>query len=177
MPTTFVLAARAGAGQPTGPGFDLLLLCHVACVLLGFASMVVSAVQASRLRGLGSGPLPEALRRYYAPGTNWFGRILYGVPVFGFALLADSGGTFGFGDLWVVLGLVAWLGAAGAAEGLLWPAERRIQAALAAGALPTGPSGAALAPSLVGEARTIALVGWSIAVILVVVTVLMVAQP
>jgi hypothetical protein len=156
---------------PLGAGFDLLLLAHVACVIAGLGAIVVSGIQAQRLLSVPAGsPVPPTLLRYFAPGVNWVGRSLYGVPLFGFALLAASGGAFDLGDEWVVLGLTLWAVAAGCAEGLLWPSERRIQAALA------GP-GAAAPATLRPAARIIAAVAALLAVVLIAATVLMVAQP
>ena len=53
-----------------------------------------AAATASRLRRLWASPapLPEPLRRYFRPGFNWAGRFVYGIPVFGFALIAMSHG-------------------------------------------------------------------------------------
>ena len=74
--------------------------------------------------------LPEPLRRYFSPGINWAGRTVYGIPVFGFALLAMSqrclraGAGLGAGRAGLFAG-VALVG-----EGSMWPAERRLQVAL-----------------------------------------------
>jgi len=156
---------------PPGAGFDLLLLAHVACVIVGLGAIVVSGIQALRVLALPAGsPVPPTLLRYFAPGVNWVGRTLYGVPVFGFALLAASGGAFDLGDEWVVLGLTLWGVAALCSEGLLWPSERRIQAALAG---PEAPPPAALRSA----ARTIAALAALLVVVLITATVLMVAQP
>jgi hypothetical protein len=168
---TQALAGAHAHHTPVGAGFDLLLLAHVACVIVGLGAIVVSGVQALRLLALPNGsPAPPTLLRYFAPGVNWVGRTLYGVPVFGFALLATSGGAFGLGDEWVGLGLTLWAVAAGCAEGLLWPSERRIQVALAG-------SGAASPAALRSAARTIAAVAALLVVVLITATVLMVAQP
>jgi hypothetical protein len=156
---------------PVGAGFDLLLLAHVACVIVGLGAIVVSGIQALRLLALPAGsPVPPTLLRYFAPGVNWVGRTLFGVPVFGFALLVASGGAFDLGDEWVVLGLTLWGAAAVCAEGLLWPSERRIQAALAG-------SEAASPATLRSAARTIAAVAAMLVVVLMTATVVMVAQP
>jgi hypothetical protein len=167
-----VLASAGEHRPPVGAGFDLLLLAHVACVIVGLGAIVVSGIQALRLLTLPADePIPATLLRYFSPGTNWVGRTLYGVPLFGFALLAASGGAFDLGDEWVAIGLVLWGLVALAAEGLLWPAERRVQTVL----------------STVGEserpvhcrapARRIAVVGSLLVVVLLGATVLMVAQP
>jgi uncharacterized membrane protein len=168
-----VLADSGTHRPPLGAGFDLLLLAHVACVVVGLGAIVVSGVQALRLLTLPSeAPLPATLLRYFGPGTNWVGRTLYGVPLFGFALLGASGGAFDLGDAWVTIGLVLWGVAALCAEGLLWPAERRIQRAL------SGTSRSLQAPSTYrAPARSVAAVGVVLVVVLVAATVLMVAQP
>lgn len=154
------------------PAFDLLLIGHVACTIFGFGALVASGVQAVRLRRNGPGP---TLVRYFAPGANWVGRVVYGVPLFGFALLADSHGHLRIGDGWVVAGLVLWALAIVAAEGFLWPAERRIQAALA-----SGDSVGASIPIGASTRRDCAVVGLlaaALAAIFIAATVLMVARP
>jgi len=122
-------------GVTTGPaskvGFDLLLMFHVAAALVGFGALAVSGVQAGRLARQREGGLPDDLRRYFDPGVNWAGRILYLVPVLGAALVGDGG--FSFGDPFVVVGLALWSLGAAVAEGVLWPAERRLQRAVTDG--------------------------------------------
>ncbi len=124
-------AAISHTGQPTGAGFDLLLLFHGACALVGIGAVVVSGTQAWRLGALPAGSeAPVSLRRYYTPGFNWAARVLYGVPVFGFALLGASKGAYGLGQGWVMIGLTLWVVVIGLGEGLLWPLERRLQEAV-----------------------------------------------
>ncbi|HVX21269.1 MAG TPA: hypothetical protein VHB02_07970 [Acidimicrobiales bacterium] len=134
-------AAGPAHHRPTGAAFDAVLLLHVLCAVVGFGTVVASAVQAGRLRSVRSAPVPAGLRSYFAPGVNWAGRTLYGVPVFGFVLLAMSDGFFHLADGWVLWGFVLWVAAIFVAEGVLWPAERRVQSALAGGgADPAGPA-------------------------------------
>lgn len=126
-------SAAAHAGQPAGAGFDLLLLGHVLCALAALGTVAISGLQAHRLLGEElRGELSVPSRRYYTPGTNWAARVIYGVPVFGFALLAASKGAYGLDDVWVLTGLSLWVLAAGLAEAVLWPTERRVQAIVAA---------------------------------------------
>lgn len=165
------LASGATHGHRLGPGFDLLLVAHVACVIVGLGAIVVSGVQAVRALRVAHGtPIPAAVLRYFGPGTNWVGRTLFGVPLFGFALLGASGGSFGLGDDWVMIGLGLWGVAALGAEGLLWPAERRIQRALAD---PRGPA----TLDWRRAARRIGAVSGFLVAVLLAATVLMVAQP
>jgi hypothetical protein len=122
----------SGLVAAANAGFDLLIVAHVASALVGFGAVAASGLQAARLSRARGDP-GGGLRRYFAPGVNWAGRVLYLVPAFGFALLADSGGRMDAGDPWVVAGLVLWGLCLVAAETLIWPAERRIQSAVAAG--------------------------------------------
>ncbi len=185
-------AAGPAPHRPTGAAFDVVLLLHVACAVVGLGTVVASAVQAGRLRSAGSGPVPDGLRAYFIPGVNWAGRALYGVPVFGFVLLGMSGGFFHLGDGWVLWGLTLWVLAIFGAEWALWPAERRIQVALASTSV-SGPGDpatddvapavpvTAVAPAIAGrvaaECRTIVWVGIGLALILLLAGFLMVAQP
>lgn len=181
----------AGVGT-NAPGYDLVLLAHVLTALIGLVAVAVAGGSALALRRAlaRGGPVPEALSRYYRPGVNWAGRVLFGVPVLGIALLAMSGGQWDFGDTWVSLGMAAWAGVATAAEAVLWPTERRLQqvvvdrSASAVGA-DTGRGGAA-APADAGAPDPVApgtlclrvgLLGLGLAVALVAVFVLMVAKP
>jgi uncharacterized membrane protein len=171
MPLTR-LDLAVGANKP---GFDLLLVGHVACALFGFGALVTSGIQATRLARVGPGGAGETLLRYFAPGVNWVGRALYGVPLFGFALLADSGGHGKIGAPWVLAGLCLWTLAAFVAEGFVWPAERRIQSALLhAGANGTGDR---FSGSTRRDCRVVGLLGAVLTVIFLVATVLMVARP
>jgi uncharacterized membrane protein len=166
-------------GQPDGPAFDIVLLLHVACVVAGLASMVTSAATAARLRRLlgAAAPLPDAVVRYFRPGVNWVGRSIYGIPVFGFALLAMSRGAYALADGWVAAGLAVFVVVALLGEGVLWPAERRLQGAVGAVAAAGAEGGDGAGPP---PGRDAQLVVWSATVaiaLLVVGTVLMVAQP
>jgi uncharacterized membrane protein len=161
--------------QPSGAAFDIVLLLHIACVVVGLAATVTSAATASRVRRLAnrSAPLSEAMSRYFAPGVNWAGRVAYGIPVFGFALLAMSKGAYALRDGWVLAGLGLFVLFAVLAEGILWPTERRLQVALAA------PLAGGIPPdsTVLGDVKRMALSASVCVVLLLAGSVLMVAQP
>ncbi len=113
---------------PEGPGYSVLLILHVAAALVGFGALLTTGLQAFRARRGPNGPSADAVRRFFRPGVNWPGRALYAVPVLGFGLVADSNGAFTVADAWVLVGLALWVVAAGVAEAVVWPGERRIQA-------------------------------------------------
>jgi Predicted integral membrane protein (DUF2269) len=161
--------------QPDGAAFDIVLLLHVGCVVVGIVTTATAAATASRLRRLleSSRPLPEPLRRYFRPGTNWAGRTIYGIPIFGFALVAMSQGAYALRQGWVLGGLAIFAALAYLGEAVLWPAERRLQAALL-------PEDASEPPTEQPLDRNAAVMSHAAAVALVLLvagTVLMVAQP
>jgi hypothetical protein len=118
--------------QPDGPAFDIVLILHVGCVVVGLVTLVASRATAGRLGTLlrASSPFPEAISRYFRPGVNWAGRAVYGIPVFGFLLLALSHGAYSLRDGWVTGGLAVLVGVVLVTEGTLWPTERRLQVSL-----------------------------------------------
>jgi hypothetical protein len=160
--------------QPDGAAFDIVLLLHVLCVVAGVVTTVTAATTAARLRRLvaASAPLPEPVRRYFRPGVNWAGRAIWGIPVFGFALLALSQGAYGLRDGWVTGGLAIFVVVALLAEGVLWPTERRVQVVLGSGADPVPDA------ATVGREATLMVRAAGAALVLLLLgTVLMIAQP
>ncbi len=176
------LAATVASSAPTGPAYSIVLIAHVLCAVVGFGAVALTGVQAWRARRGPDAPGAAAVRRFFTPGVNWAARLLYGVPVFGFALLAMSKGAFDTDDAWVTAGLLVWLVAAGTAELVVWPGERRIQRALAApdpdaapGAEPA--TGHGTAPPLERTCLAVAVASAGLAACFVGATVLMVAKP
>jgi len=161
--------------QPDGPAFDIVLILHVGCVVVGLTTTVASALTAGRLRTLlrTAAPFPDAVGRYFRPGVNWAGRTIYGIPVFGFLLLALGHGAYALRDGWIMGGLAMLVGVILLAEGLLWPAERRLQVSL------VGVSGGGV-PVEESVRRDVTTMEWSAVVVLVLLvagSALMVAQP
>lgn len=200
MPRPILLVAHGSVHprQPTGPLFDVILLLHVACALLGLASVVVSAVFATRLRAMatwvaaGNGPsnggdLSASLRRYYAPGANWMGRVLYAVPVLGVALVAASKGYASFADGWLLGGVALWVAAIFLGEGVVWPGERRLQelcredptlAPTGPGTVgATGPLAASQRTTIIAACRRVVAGSLAMGAILVMAFVVMTARP
>jgi len=169
FPGVSVGALRA---VPTGALYSILLVLHVLFAVVGFGSVGVTGLQASRARRGPSAPGADAVRRYFRPGVNWAGRALYAVPVFGFSLIAASNRAFDSGDTFVVTGLLLWLAAVALAESVLWPAERRIQVEMARRWDDGEPVGA-----LDEDCRRVVACAAALGVIFVAATVLMVGKP
>jgi len=160
----------ATARTPTGPAFTVVLVCHVASVLLALVTAVAGIVAAS-LALTAKGELTPWVRSYFSPGVNWGGRVLYLVPVYGAALLVMSGGAYQLGDTWVEVGLGLWVAAALLAEGVLWPAERRVQRALAEWA------GHGVPVTMRGPCRTMLASALGLVVLVIAAMVVMMAKP
>jgi small-conductance mechanosensitive channel len=170
--------------QPSGAAYDVVLLLHVACVVVGMVTIATAAATARRLGRLAgtASPLPEPLRRYFRPGVNWAGRTIYGIPVFGFALLGMSHGAYAITDAWVLSGLLLFVAVAFVAEGVLWPAERRLQHAVTAAGTPTAGPEPVMAPparaeTVTADAARMERAASGALVLLVAATVVMIAQP
>jgi uncharacterized membrane protein len=97
------------------------------------------------------------------------------VPIFGFALVGMSGGQWKIDDAWVSIGLVMWLVVAIVAEVMLWPSERRLQAAVSEGLDPGTPGRSGDIVATLG--LRCGLLGVGLVVILVAASFLMVAKP
>jgi uncharacterized membrane protein len=163
--------------QPDGAAFDIVLLLHVGCVVVGLVATATATAAATRLRRLVGSPvpLPEPIRRYFRPGVNWAGRTIYGIPVFGFALLAMSHGAYALAQGWVLAGLALFAGVALVGEGVLWPAERRLQVAVTAADPATGTLPAT--GLMNRDATAMARAAGAALVLLLAGTVIMIAQP
>jgi hypothetical protein len=161
--------------QPDGPAFDVVLILHVGCVVVGLTTTVASALTAARLRTLlrTATPFPDAVRRYFRPGVNWAGRTIYGIPIFGFLLLALGHGAYALREGWIMGGLTILVGVVLIAEGVLWPAERRLQVSLVA----VSEGGAPAEESARRDARAMEWAAAVTLVLLVLGSALMVAQP
>jgi hypothetical protein len=160
--------------QPDGAAFDIVLLLHVVCVVVGLVTTVTAAATGARLRRLlaASVPPPEPVRRYFRPGTNWAGRAIWCIPIFGFVLLAMSQGAYGLRDGWVTGGLIIFVAVALLAEGVLYPAERRVQVGLGSG------DGAVADARATGRDATVMVRAATAALVLLLLgTALMIAQP
>jgi hypothetical protein len=161
--------------QPTGAAFDVVLLLHVGCVVVGLATTLTSAATARRLRRLleSRSAFPDAVMRYFRPGVNWAGRAIYGIPIFGFALLAMSQGAYSLRQGWVTGGLAIFVALAFLGEGVIWPTERRLQVSLPA----FSGGGVDEDPAVVRDVALLARSALVAVTLLVVGTGLMLAQP
>jgi hypothetical protein len=113
------------------PLYDVLLVAHVASAVLGFGSIAIGGWAAS-VGCRSSDPMGvEWVVRFFRPGIDWPGRVIFLVPVLGLTMLL-GGDRSEVARVWPWLGLTIWSAAAGLATAMGWPAERRAQLELAA---------------------------------------------
>jgi hypothetical protein len=168
----------------TGPGYDVLVVVHVLSAVIGFGAVGATGTYAGRARSVAEPRNDANLRRYFRPGTNWAERVMLLTPALGAALLF-GGDRSAVSQPWPWIGLGCWVLAAGAASAWCWPAERRIQAWLSAGAdsgrSAAGADGGRSAASELSQFRDACRVvqrgAFAIAVLFLVAVVVMIGQP
>ncbi len=106
-----------GIEPPRSTVYDLMLLVHIGVALIALISMVAASVAARSLRKTPAGqPWPQAGARYFSPGPDVVGRLLYLIPLSGVALIGLSHRAITFHDAFVIVGLVLWALVAATAE-------------------------------------------------------------
>ncbi len=113
------------------PAYDILLIAHIACAFIGFGSIAVSSLAARRGRSSADPASEPWVVRFFREGTDWPGRLIFLVPLFGLAMLFGGDRT-DISKVWPWLGLGLWTVAVGFSTGLGWPAEADAQRSLAA---------------------------------------------
>jgi uncharacterized membrane protein len=107
-------------------GYELLLFLHVSSVVLWLGTGTTLALLALHARRARDGALLErmsALGAWFGPRV--FAPASFGTLGFGIALVAD--GHWGFGRLWVVLGLAAFAASSLVNAGVRLPLMRRLE--------------------------------------------------
>ncbi|HEV3329082.1 MAG TPA: hypothetical protein VGZ33_06760 [Acidimicrobiales bacterium] len=145
----------------TTKGFDALLVVHALLAITAFVVLLVLRAAASEAaRG---GELTASARRSFTGRTELAGRVVHLVPLTGLGLLALSRGAYSLATGFVVVGLLAWLLAAGCLEAIAFPAQRAVAAAVVANG---DASGDARRMALGIDVAALAVVGAAIAMVL-----------
>ena len=123
----------ASEGPPASKLFDVMLIVHVGFVAVTL--MVVGALYlaAGSLAKTSEGsPWPASGARFFTPGREIAGRLLYGIPATGILLLMTSEGHYGWKNPFVIIGLALWLVGIALGEGLVFPAASSLRRMVAA---------------------------------------------
>ena len=112
--------------------FDVMLIVHVLVAIIAVVVVVAAYVAAASLgRVQGDGVWPEGPKRFFTPGPDIAGRVVYLVPMTGFVLVGLSRGEFAMTDPFVQAGLACSIVALVVGEWLVFPATTRLGALMA----------------------------------------------
>ncbi|HWD23999.1 MAG TPA: hypothetical protein VG368_00905 [Acidimicrobiales bacterium] len=113
----------------------ILLIAHVVAVVVSYGALGVTGTFARIARTVDDPFSAERLTRFFRPGHNLAGRVLFLVPFLGFGLLfTEPSGDLTRAYPWI--GLAIWTVSIAVATGRLWPAESDLQERLASGPAP-----------------------------------------
>jgi hypothetical protein len=161
-----------GAEPPSSKTYDLVLLVHVALAMVALIGLISSAAAARSLQTSQPGRAwPASAARYFAPGSDLVGRVLYLIPLSGAALLGMSQGAYSISDAFVGIGLGLWVLVALLAELAVFATSARLRRTVAA---------SPIAPEDEGWRRDAVVLRWGVdgvVLLIVAASVLMVAQP
>lgn len=162
----------AAASPPRSALYDIVLLVHILVAIGVIVTLLSSYVAAAAIGKVVQGePWPASASRYFRPGPDLVGRVLYLVPVTGFALLGLSKHVFSLATPFVGIGLGLWVVAAVVAEVFVFRPAARVAEVVAS---------SATAPIDDHWRRQLPVMRWSIDAVLVLVlagAVVMLIQP
>lgn len=102
-------------------GYKLLLLLHLLSVVIGFGPYFLNGLLHRREgdgRAVGSGIYQVSTASQFA---------IYGVLIFGGALVGASNKKVDFSDWWVPVAIVIWVATVGVLHGMILPAQRKLR--------------------------------------------------
>jgi len=127
----------ASQGPPASKLFDVLLIVHVGFVvvtLLVVGALYLAAGSVAKTNEGSSWPASGV--KFFSPGREIAGRLLYGIPATGILLLMTSEGHYGWTNPFVMIGLALWLVGIALGEGLVFPAASSLRQLVAASSGP-----------------------------------------
>ncbi len=149
------------ATSPYSGLFDIVLIVHVVVALASLVLVVVAYLSALQLpRGSASA------KQFFRPGAQWPLRIVHLLPISGIVLVVTSRHDFAFSNPFIGIGFALWFIMSGVLEGMVMPSIRTISTDVLDG---NAASTSKLARIRYGLDAT--------ALLLIVATVVMVAQP
>ena len=162
--------------------YRLCLVLHILCAIVGFGAVFLNGVYGQQIKTrMQSGRVAEAIGIYEANEfVSKIGEfVIYGVLLFGLALVGLSDPVWKFSQTWVWLAIVIYVAAIGLSHGVLIPSVKRmgvLMHEMAAGPPPVGgPPPQAAEMAALGQ--KVGVVGPILDLAVIVVLVLMVWKP
>ncbi len=107
----------------------VLFLGHMVAFVVAFAPAVVNPILIAKAKGDDDeGALLRLAGHMAGNGRQIHFPALVALGAFGLAMVFTSDDQFGFGDTWVSLAFLVWLGICGVISGLVLPNERKLAA-------------------------------------------------
>lgn len=156
--------------------YNFLLVLHILTVIVGIGPMTLNGVYAVKAKKIG-GPAQGGAMRVNFEVAMVAEKIIYLIPITGFALIAAAGDdrNLELSQTWLWLSIVLYVVSLGISHGLMKPSALKMQAIGAKMASGQGtPEDGAMAGSL---QKRLAMGGMTLNLMLVVLVALMVVQP
>jgi uncharacterized membrane protein len=121
--------------------YNLVLLLHIICVIVGFGGVILNGIYAARAQQLPPEQNLAVMEVNSFVSMKVAEVFIYLVPIFGLGLVSMSGGAYAWGDLWIWLSIVVYVLSLGVSHGLLMPTVKRmlaLQREMVAAGPPTG---------------------------------------
>jgi hypothetical protein len=158
--------------------YKIVLVLHILCAIVGFGAVFLNGIygqQAKSRRGPEGLAISQANFLVSEVGTYF----IYAVFLLGIVLVLIGDNVFDFGQTWIWLSMLLFLGALAVSHGMLRPTVRRMQslmeAMIAAGPPQGGPPPQAAEMEQLG--KRLAILGPALDLTLVVILFLMVFKP
>lgn len=109
-------------------GYNVLLLLHIVCVIVGFGGVILNGLYAAKAQQLPPEQNLAVMEVNSFVSMKVAEVFIYLVPVFGLGLVGMSDKTYTFGQTWVWLSIVVYVLSLGVSHGGLMPRVKRMLA-------------------------------------------------
>jgi hypothetical protein len=109
----------------TSVAYDLVFLVHI---IAAVSTLIVLIVMRWSAQLVARGADATTQRARFPERRNWAARAIHLLPISGFIMVASGGSSVSIGHLWIVLGIIIYVAAAGHLEARVLPLERSIGA-------------------------------------------------
>jgi hypothetical protein len=107
----------------TSVTYDVVFLIHV---MAAVATLIVLIVMRWSAQLVVRGADGDTQRARFPERRNWAARVMHLIPITGVIMVVSGGRDVSIGHLWVVVGIVIYVAAAGHLEARVLPLERSI---------------------------------------------------
>jgi uncharacterized membrane protein len=158
--------------------YDIVKVLHILCAIIGFGGVLLNGLYGAQAKARG-GVAAAAIGHANFRVTQVAEYFIYATLVLGLALVGLGHNLFDFGQTWIWLSVVLFVGALGVSHGLLIPRVKRMNALF--DELAAVPAGASSPPPQAAEldalTKQIAMLSAVLDVVFVVLLVFMVFKP